>query len=102
MKLLRTGLILLSFFIASLCYPAGELPKEDASIRLFSLCGDSTRCVVTESVIFAPIFPWFQYPFDTPTTISQLQKFQRFTADLDFLLLKANEHFSGYRIDSTL
>ena len=100
MRSARTILTLLSFFVASVCYSATELPQEDSTIKLFSYCGNSSRCIITESVLFAPIFPWFQYPFDTPATPSQLQKFEKMTATLDFLLLKANEHFSGYRIDS--
>jgi len=101
MRSIGAILVLFSFFMASVLSSASELPKEDATIELFSLCGDSNRCLITESLILAPIFPWFQYPFDTPATNSQLQKFQRFTTTLDFLLLKANDHFSGYKLGST-
>jgi hypothetical protein len=99
MRLIRTVLISLSILVASVCYSADDLPKEDGSIKLFSLCGKSTGCLITESVVFAPIFPWFLYPLDTPATPYQLRRFQRFSGSLDFLLLKANDHYSGYAVE---
>ena len=99
MSLYKVLICLFFSLVALTSSLAEDLPREDASIRLFSLCGNNTSCIITESLLFAPIFPWFQYPFDTPATNSQLRKFQRLTGSFDFLLIKANEHFSGYKLD---
>jgi hypothetical protein len=77
--------------------PKKEFPKEDPSLRLFTLCGDSTACLVTESIVFAPIFPWFLYPFDTPVTRYQSKRFNGPSGVLDFALMKANNSYSGYK-----
>ncbi|MEI6092905.1 MAG: hypothetical protein WCQ47_04390 [bacterium] len=85
--------------VAMTAYSAEDLPQEDHSIKIFSLCGKNTSCIVAESLVFAPLFPWFQYPLDAAATNSQLRKFQRLTGSFDFLLIKANEHFSGYKLN---
>ena len=99
MRLFRTALLLSLFLVAVPCYSADEVPKEDATIKLFSLCGSSGPCIAAESLVFAPIFPWFLYPLDIPASPAQLRKFENMGGSLDFLLTKANEHFSGYRVN---
>jgi len=79
---------------------SGYIPKtqrEDPSIRLLTLCGDSTGCLLAECIVFAPIFPWFLYPFDTPATKYETRRFNDFSGVLDFGLMKANNRYSGYK-----
>lgn len=72
--------------------------KEDPSIRMLKACGDSTACLTAKCIIFAPIFPWFLYPFDKPASKLQAERFNRPSAVLDFGLMKANNRNSGYKI----
>jgi hypothetical protein len=60
-------------------------------------CSESAPCLLTESALFFPLFPWFQYPLDTSPTNTQIRKFERFSAEADVLMSKTNNNFSGYR-----
>jgi len=44
------------------------------------------------------MFPWFQYPLDEMASVPQLRRFSRVSGDLDFLLSKTNDKFSGYKM----
>ena len=70
---------------------------EDGFTRLLSLCSDSTPCLVGKSLVFAPIFPWFLYPMDDKPTMQRLRRYERNATELDFGLMKANDHYSGYK-----
>ncbi len=77
---------------------SAEKQKEDPSIRALTLCGDSTGCLLVESIVLAPIFPWFLYPFDSPATKYQSRRFNDVSGVLDFGLMKANKSYSGYKV----
>ncbi len=70
---------------------------EDGFTRLLSVCNDSTPCLIGKSVVFAPIFPWFQYPMDDRPLMSQLRRYERVAGEIDFGLMKASQHYSGYK-----
>ena len=100
---MRISVILVLFMFVGVGYAQTlnkDLPKEDASIKMFSYCGQSTGCLLTETIVFAPIFPWFLYPLDDEALPSKLRRYQRFSGMLDFLLIKANDHNSGYKVDA--
>lgn len=94
--------VLLILFIGLGCNELNaqsRLSGDDAVTRFLALCSESTPCVVTKSVVFFPIFPWFLYPYDGRPEMHRLRRFERVSSDLDFALLKANEHNSGYKVE---
>jgi hypothetical protein len=96
-KLMRF-LFIIGLLAVSFCLPAqGLYNNEDGFTKLLSVCNDSTPCLIGKSLVFAPIFPWFQYPMDDRPSMSQIRRYERSSGELDFGLLKANGHNSGYK-----
>lgn len=73
--------------------------EEDNFTKLLSVCSDSTPCLVAESILFAPIFPWFLYPMDDEPTMHSLRAYERGSLEIDFGLMKANDKNSGYQVN---
>lgn len=86
--------------VSSTALYAQATSDEDSLTRLLSLCNDSTPCLIGKSVVFAPIFPWFQYPMDDKPFMGQLRRYERSAGELDFGLMKAAQHYSGYKADA--
>ncbi|MBN1114217.1 MAG: hypothetical protein JXA66_02650, partial [Oligoflexia bacterium] len=89
--------LLLTLFIVSCPLAAAVYPDDDIILRTLSVCSKSTPCLIAESVVFFPVFPWFQYPVDVQATASQLKRFNRVSADLDLMMSKENNSYSGYK-----
>jgi len=96
-KLMKIFLLTLTLSLSSLCAQALANDGDDGFTRLLSACSSSTPCLVTETVVFAPIFPWFLYPMDDAASMPQRRRYERIATDLDFGLMKANDHNSGYK-----
>lgn len=91
-------LFIVGLFTASFCLWAQDaFDNEDGFTKLLSYCSDSTPCLIGKSIVFAPIFPWFQYPMDDRPSMSQIRRYERVAGELDFGLMKANSHNSGYK-----
>jgi len=89
--------ISLIFLFCSALAAQPRIEYEDGMTKLLSVCSDSTPCLVAKCIVFAPIFPWFLYPYDDDAPMYKIRRFERFSGDLDFGLIKANEHNSGYK-----
>jgi hypothetical protein len=93
--------ILAALMFSSSILAEDQPVKTDAVNSVLSWCGD-TPCTLAKSIIFFPVFPWFQYPFDDPPTNYQFKKFNRFSGTLDLMLSKQNEFFSGYNMNMSV
>lgn len=80
-------------------YAQDDLVSEDGITRTLESCSESTLCFVSGSILFAPMFPWLLYPMDDSSSVPNLRRFNRLSGDIDALLSKANDKYSGYEID---
>lgn len=87
----------LAFFCGHL-YSQSKVSSDDRVTRLLTKCSESNACLVSGSLLLAPMFPWFQYPMDDMASVPQLRRFTRVSGVLDFLLSKSNDRYSGYKI----
>ncbi len=93
--------IIFCLFTSTDVFAVSTISSDDGVTRLLSSCADSGACLVGGSIILAPMFPWFQYPLDDMASVPQLRRFSRVSGDLDFLLSKTNDKFSGYKMAGT-
>jgi hypothetical protein len=97
---MKTLFLALLLALSSALYAQGPSDNEDGFTRFLSTCNDSTSCLIGKSIVFAPMFPWFQYPMDDKPFMGQLRRYERPAGELDFGLMKASQHYSGYMGDA--
>jgi hypothetical protein len=98
LSFMRFLLLALTFVFSVTLSAQDSTNNKDGFTRLLSICSDSTPCLIGKSVVFAPIFPWFQYPMDDSPLMQQLRRYERTASEVDFGLMKANDHNSGYKV----
>lgn len=85
-------------FISAKAFGSYSISSDDGITRALSRCASSDICLIPASIAVAPLFPWLQYPLDDMASVPQLRRFSRVSADMNFLLSKTNEKYSGYKI----
>lgn len=74
--------------------------EQDLATKL--LYTKNEKELVLKSILFFPIFPWFQYSFDKRPATYQYNNFYKFNTSIDYFLIKGASSYSGYEVSGSI